>query len=143
MSKEKKEPNPLNRRTMLLATGGAVAVGMLPIGSASAARTSREILLWSELVGTRFEASLTGPSRFRGSAFPLQLVEVREPTFKDPDRPGDFRQPFSLIFMPLTSGEIPSGQYTISNRRFGRQTLFLNDVMDMETGAFVVEAVFG
>ena len=137
----------VSRRKMLAVTGGALVIGVTKGPNLLAVERSGEIRKWSQLVGNRFSFQFVDNSTKEGSGRParvrLLLMEVTTPSWDDPDRPEEFRQPFTLVFRnEVNRSRFQSGNYRWSSSRRNEDDIFLSLAMDYGRGEMVIEAIF-
>lgn len=137
----------MSRRSMMAASGAAVAAGLAATPSLQAGgRKDAEIDYWTAMIGNNFNSSaeLMDEQEVRGGHATLRLVDVIPMTADDPARPREMRKSFSLIFEKQNQqAPFQSAIYSVKSRKSGTHRMFLHDVMDMDRGEMVVEAVFG
>ena len=135
------KPDPtISRRNMMVASGAVVAG--LSCSSALADSGSSEIEAWQSCIGQRFTVGRARSLRSVNQRS-LQLVDVQVQDFEDPHRPAEFRQPFTLIFKRGRNTQIEDGCHLLTNADAGRQTVFLNEILDLDYGDQpVFQAVF-
>lgn len=137
----------VSRRKMLAVTGSALVIGVTNGPNLLAGEPSSEIRKWSQLVGNRFSFQFVDNSRKGRSGRParvrLLLMEVTTPSSDDPDRPEEFRQPFTLVFRnEVNRSRFQTGNYRWSSARRNEDDIFLNLAMDYGRGEMVIEAIF-
>ena len=138
------DKNQVSRRSMLAASGAAVAATALTNGALATDKALTEVDQWKNLIGEEFRVLRAVHSRKRISTT-LTLVGVEERNTADPNRPEHCRTPFTLVFVPTNSkGSFESGTYQLSNRLTGQTQLFVNETLNRKySDQFVVQAVFG
>ena len=129
----------------MTASGAAVATTLVHHGRLNAFEGPTEIEIWQQYIDETF---VIGRAKsLRQSVRPtLRLAGIEVFTTPDPNRPTDFRTPFTLYFVPgRRGGPLPQqGNFRIFHPVAGRFNLFLNETLKYEySDRPVMQAVFG
>lgn len=137
--------NSVSRRTMLVFSGVAVAAGAVTTCPLIAIDKKRiaEHEYWKQFLGKKFRVEREFDSGSQAK-HTLTLVGVEPFTRPDPNRPAEFRTPFSLIFVPdLQDKAFKAATYYLSNPDGGQSMLFMNETLDFDySDSPVVQACF-
>ena len=115
MSQRSSAHGNLSRRSMLISSAAAVAAGAALPPPLTADESQPEHETWRKMIGQKFSVGRAAYANLRGR-LTMTLVGVEQMTAPDPDRPEEFRTPFTLIFRPARSKRpFESATYRVSN----------------------------